>query len=267
LERAAPSAAVAAAALVLGVVAAAGDAAADEAWTERCATRATVRGIDVSKWQGTVDWQAVRDAGIQFAYIRVSDGLELPDPMFASNWEGARAAGVTRGAYQFLRPEEDPEAQADLLLEAAGAPRRGDLPPAVDVEVAGGVDPPEVVRRIDRWVRRVKRAIGIDPIVYTSALNWLELTENSARFRGLALWVAHHDVDCPNTPAPWPRWTFHQRSTAAAVAGIVGPVDENAFLGSHAALRRRTTRDPEAALRAWKRWRRAYLRSQASVFP
>jgi lysozyme len=228
----------------------------DDAWTQRCADRATLRGIDVSKWQGEIDWRAVRGAGIRFAYIRVSDGLEAPDPLFARNWEDARLAGVTRGAYQYFRPEEDPEEQADLLLEATGAPRRGDLPPALDVEVADGVEPAELVRRIERWVRRVRRAAGSDPVVYTSALTWSALTENSERFRRLPLWVAHHDVDCPNTPGPWRRWTFHQRSAGAEVAGITGPVDENAFFGSSARLRRRTLQDQQAAAVSWRRWKR-----------
>jgi len=232
---------------------------ADDSWTPRCAGRATVRGIDVSKWQGEIDWAAVRGGGVRFAYIRVSDGSTAPDPTFARNWEEARRAGVTRGAYQFFffRPEEDPEEQADLLLESAGALRRGDLAPALDVEVADGVEPAEIVRRIERWVRRVRRATGIDPVVYTSALSWSTLTENSLRFSKLALWVAHHDVECPNTPGPWRRWTFHQRSAGAEVPGIAGPVDENAFLGSAAGLRRSTLQDQAAAGAAWRRWKRA----------
>ena len=225
-------------------------------WRPRCAGRSTVRGIDVSKWQGTVDWKAVRAAGVRFAFVRVSDGTTVLDPSFAREWQAAREAGVMRGAYQYFRPEEDPVEQADLLLATMGALRAGDLPPALDLELSGEVEPRELVRRVARWVARVRRATGVKPIVYTSAQNWVALAGNSRRFRSHALWVAHHDAECPNTPSGWRRWTFHQRSKQAAIAGIAGPVDENQFRGSLRALRRMTVRSGHTAARLWARWRR-----------
>jgi lysozyme len=250
--------------LALSVIACAlapaGAARADEAWVARCPARATLRGIDVSKWQGEIDWAAVRAGGIRFAYIRVSDGASAPDPLFERNWAEARRAGVARGAYQYFRPSEDPDEQADLLLESIGAPRGGDLPPALDVEEAEGADADAIVDGIERWVKRVRRATGVDPVVYTSALGWAELTANSDRFRRLALWVAHHGADCPNTPGPWPRWTFHQRSADSQVAGVPVPVDENAFAGGRRALARLGLGDEAASRAAWRRWRRARQR-------
>ena len=225
-------------------------------WVERCARGTTLRGIDVSNWQGEIDWASVRADGIRFAYVRVSDGATAPDPTFAANWSKARRAGVLRGAYQFFRPAEDPEEQADLFLETVGALRVGDLPPALDVEVSGELEPVELVARIERWVRRVGRATRTSPILYTSALNWSDLTGNSRRLRQHALWVAHHGVDCPNVPRPWLRWTFHQLSAHGQVTGISGAVDEDLFQGKVPALRRLTVRDGDAADAAWRRWKR-----------
>jgi lysozyme len=222
----------------------------------RCPGRATVRGIDVSKWQGEVNWSKVRAAGVRFAFVRVSDGTTVLDPTFARNWQAARAAGVLRGAYQYFRPEEDPVEQADLLLATMGALRAGDLPPALDLEVSGDVEPRELVRRVGRWVDRVRKATGVKPIVYTSALHWATLAGNSRRFRSHALWVAHHDVDCPITPSSWGRWTFHQHSKQAVISGIAGAVDENRFRGSLKALRRLTVRSDRSAGRLWVRWRK-----------
>src|SRR5262249_54505220 len=68
-----------------------------------CADGPTVPGIDVSIYQGTIDWQKVHAAGIEFAFIRVSDGLDTLDSKYDVNWAGARAAGVLRGTYQFFR--------------------------------------------------------------------------------------------------------------------------------------------------------------------
>ncbi len=228
---------------------------ADTGSRARCPGRTTVRGIDVSKWQGEVDWRAVRAAGIRFAFVRVSDGTTVLDATFARNWQAARAAGVLRGAYQYFRPEEDPVEQADLLLATMGALRAGDLPPVLDLEVSGDVEPRELVRRVGRWVERVRKATGVKPIVYTSALHWATLAGNSRRFRSHALWVAHHDVDCPITPSSWRGWTFHQHSTEAVISGISGPVDENRFRGSLRALRRLSVRSDRTAGRLWARWK------------
>lgn len=231
-------------------------ASADPGWRARCARGKTLRGIDVSKWQGEIDWDAVRGDDVHFSYIRVSDGAARPDPTFDRNWAEAGRVGVARGVYQYFRPLEDPEEQADLLLTAMGAPAAPQLPPVIDIEVSDGVEPRELVRRIDRWVARVRKATGVRPIIYTSAKNWSALLGGSRRFRGHALWIAHYDVECPNTPAAWRRWTIHQVSQAAQVAGIAAPVDENRFHGSRRALTRLARKPNRAALARYRRWQR-----------
>src|SRR4051812_11230805 len=99
-----------------------------------CAQGATTLGIDVSKWDGTVNWPRVKAAGVYFAFIRVSDGASTRDAQFATNWAGAKAAGVIRGAYQFFRPTQSMTTQADMLISAVGTYQAGDLPPVIDVE-------------------------------------------------------------------------------------------------------------------------------------
>ncbi len=232
-----------------------GAAEADPGWRARCARGATVRGIDVSKWQGEIDWDAVKADGIQFAFIRVSDGAAA-DPTFARNWAEAGRVGIARGAYQYFRPLEDPAEQADLLLAAVGPPGARDLPPVIDIEVSDGVEPREMARRMSRWAARVKSALGVRPLVYTSAKHWALLLAGSRAFRRHLLWVAHYDVDCPSTPAAWRRWTIHQVSQQARVAGIAAPVDENRFHGSRRALVRMSRRPTRAALARYQRWQR-----------
>ena len=78
-----------------------------------CPGGSVVQGIDVSEFQGSINWTAVKNAGIKFAFIRVSDGT-YQDPNFASNWAGAKAAGILRGAYQFFRASDNPQARAYL---------------------------------------------------------------------------------------------------------------------------------------------------------
>jgi len=212
----------------------------------------------VSSWQGEVNWPAVRAAGARFAYVRVSDGATAPDPQFARNWLEAARAGVLRGAYQYFRPAEDPEEQADLFLDLVGNPMSGDLPPALDVETGAGLDSDVVVAGIERWVSRVRRATTMAPVIYTSASAWLTGTGNTDRFRKLALWIAHHEVACPNTPIAWRRWTFHQSAAAGALEGVAGAVDLDLFQGTLGALERMRLGDGAAARAAWKRWRRLH---------
>src|ERR1700683_4915889 len=69
-----------------------------------CIPNQTVTGVDVSYYDGDVDWTRAHAAGVDFAFVRVSDGLTFHDPLFTQNWQGAHAAGVIRGAYQFFRP-------------------------------------------------------------------------------------------------------------------------------------------------------------------
>jgi lysozyme len=221
----------------------------------RCGGKARVRGIDVSKWQGAVDWRRVARSGVRFAFIRVSDGTDNVDPNFAANWRGARRARITRGAYQFFRPDQDPIAQADLLIKKMGPLRRGDLPPVLDLETSGGLTPRQVVARVRRWVRRVKLATGVDPIIYSNARSWIEVTGDSRRWRRSPLWVAHYEVRCPAMPRAWRRWAFHQHTDRGEVAGIDGPVDLNHFNGTRSRLSRLTIRSDRTARLHHQSWR------------
>ena len=99
-----------------------------------CAQGTTTMGVDVSYYQGTVDWAKAKAAGVKFAFLRVSDGTTFRDPKFVQNWANTKTAGVIRGAYQFFRPSQNVNAQADLMIAALGTYQPGDLPPVIDVE-------------------------------------------------------------------------------------------------------------------------------------
>jgi lysozyme len=201
-----------------------------------CGNGSTVNGMDVSYYETSIDWAAAHAAGIEFAFIRVSDGLQFPDPKFGEYWSGARAAGVMRGAYQFFRPAEDPIAQADLLLdqiEQMGALEPGDLPPVIDVEVSGGLSTSEVAAKVRAWVAHVTDAIGRPPIIYAGLYSWPDLT-GSADITTSPLWIAQYtSAPCPNIPAPWTRWRFWQHTATGSVDGIPGSMlDLNVFDGT-----------------------------------
>ena len=208
----------------------------EEALTTTCAPGATVKGIDVSLFQGTVDWSAVKNDGVKYAFIRVSDGVNTPDELFSQNWSGARAAGVRRGAYQFFRPSQDAIAQADLLVDAIGSLEAGDLPPVLDLESMSGQSAATVRTRAQQWLARVEERLGVKPILYTGPYFWRDNVGAPSFGANYPLWIAHYTSGCPLVPEPWSMWRFHQFSDSGEVAGIDGPVDINRFNGSEADL-------------------------------
>ncbi len=196
-----------------------------------CPDGETVKGIDVSHWQGTVDWDRVAAAGVRFAFIRASDGVGTLDRQFERNWRETKRVGIYRGAYQFFRPNQDPIAQADVLLNRLGWEAQiGDLPPVLDVEVNGGLSAGQVASRVRQWLDRVEAALGVRPIIYASPGLWDSLVA-SDDFGDYSLWVAHYGTTCPRMPMGWSSWYFHQYSDTGRVSGITGNVDMNRFNG------------------------------------
>lgn len=195
-----------------------------------CADNETVHGIDVSYYQGSIDWNAVA-GDAEFALIRVSHSTQFLDPDFETNWNDAHAAGVPVGAYQYFEPDEDPIAQANLLLDNMGPLMAGDLPPVIDVESAAGQSPAQIEAAILAWVEHVEAETGVKSIIYTGPYFWQD-NVNSDAFGDYPLWIAHYGTECPLTPTPWVRWDMHQYSSTGSTAGIVGDVDQNTFNGS-----------------------------------
>src|SRR5262249_55649424 len=136
-----------------------------------CPAGPTVEGIDVSYYQGTIDWTAVKNSGRAFAITRVGDGY-FEDPKFAANWGAIKAQGMVRGAYQYFRPGKDPDQQANILIGKLGRLGQGDLPATIDVEATDGQPVGVVADRVKRWVALVAAGTGKNPMVYTGKYFW-----------------------------------------------------------------------------------------------
>ncbi len=200
-----------------------------------CPGGSTVKGVDVSVYQGSIDWTSVKGAGVDFAFARVSDGTANPDSTFAANWAGMKSAGVVRGVYQFFRASVDPTTQANLLLSAVGTLEASDLAPVADVEVMDGVSGATLVANLATWVSVIRSKTGRTPIVYTAPGFWNALP-GTGQFGGETLWVANWQVSCPDTPTPWTAWKFWQNADNGSVPGISGAVDTDEFNGTLAEL-------------------------------
>jgi GH25 family lysozyme M1 (1,4-beta-N-acetylmuramidase) len=214
--------------------------------TTVCADGTTVDGIDVSRYQGTINWDAVASSGIAFAIIKSTQSTNHVDPNFAANWSGAGDAGIVRGAYHFFCPEVDGRAQANHMLDTIGTLGPGDLPPALDVEVCPtevcgsscdwvGLSCATIQGNIQAWVDRIVEVTGLTPMVYTNVGTW-EGSVCSGDFSDLHLWVANWGVGCPSVPSPWSDWVFWQTSATGSVSGISGAVDLDVFNGTLDAL-------------------------------
>lgn len=196
-----------------------------------------MHGIDISKFQGKVNWMAVRqmqvdDIRISFAFIKATEGITRQDAAFARNWEKAGEAGIIRGAYHFFYSTRDPLKQAANFRNVVSL-RSGDLPPVLDIEVHNN-QPAAVIRSTARiWLEEMEKVYGVKPIIYTN-IHFYE-TYLGKEFDEYPLWVAHYyQKDRPRSPR---KWLFWQHSDIGRVNGIRTTVDFNVFRGDSAALR------------------------------
>lgn len=163
----------------------------------------TVKGCDVSRWNGVVDFMALKATGFEYVYMKATQGVSLKDVHFDQNWAKAKAAGLLRGAYHFFDRDQDPVLQANHFINVIGPRVAGDMPAMLDWE---GLSPKPGERDLGgKFLLAMDRKTGI----YTSEAygDGLGLT---ADFAEHPLWIAHPGVHCPKIPIFYGRWTFWQ---------------------------------------------------------
>lgn len=194
--------------------------------------RYAVHGIDVSHYQARIDWEAIANQPIDFAFVKATEGATFTDSLFIQNWAALQQHGIRRGAYHFFRPGVPPGIQARHF---AGTVRLepGDLPPVLDVEIMGDLPKMELVRRIQIWLDMVEHHFGTKPIIYT---NLHFYNRNLAGyFSAYPLWIARYHGKEP-TLACGRDWHFWQYGKHGRLTGITGHVDFNVFSGTLQAL-------------------------------
>ena len=148
-----------------------------------------VFGVDVSSYQGEVDWPVLAEQGVDFAFIKATEGSLLQDRRFAANWAGAAAAGVRAGAYHFLSYDSPGETQADNFIAAVPV-TEGALPPGGEYRVLRGISghaagERERVRAIlDPLLERLEAHYGVKPILYVTYRSYYRYIAGG-RLRGL----------------------------------------------------------------------------------
>ncbi|GGM48333.1 hypothetical protein GCM10012275_19180 [Longimycelium tulufanense] len=188
-------------------------------------------GIDVSSHQGYPDWGAVRGGGIEFAYIKASEGVGWVSPTLDTQFRAARAAGLVTGLYHFARPDTGnaPGAEAETFadqIRPLGGCGPGFLPPCLDIEVTA----PDLAGWCGEFIARLRHRLDGDQrvLVYAST-NFItaHLGEDWANRHDVWWWVAHYGRR-PGQPGHLtPRVVLHQYTSAGAVPGVGGSVDMN----------------------------------------
>lgn len=216
-------------------------------WKRRRPSSYAVHGIDVSRWQGDIDWNKARRAGVTFAFMKATEGGDVADPKFIEHRNAAQRAGVATGAYHFYyfcRPADE---QARWFIKHV--PRDADaLPHVLDMEwnhhsrtCTLRPSPEKVRREAHRFLDMLEAHCGQRPIVYTTPDFYKDT--GIWRLGRTDFWlrsVAGH----PDEVYPGSDWTFWQYSGTGLVPGIEGKVDLNLFKGT-----------PEE----WRAWRRPVI--------
>ncbi len=204
------------------------------AWHGNVPANYAVHGVDVSRFQGDVDWSSAAGAGISFAYIKATEGGDLADPQFAAHWYGTAQAGIPRGAYHFWFNCRSGAEQAAWFIQ--NVPREsGALPPVLDVEWTQSrrcpmrPEPATVRAEMNSFLTIVGQHYGRWPVIYTS-VDYYE--DNQLwQLQGYEFWlrsVAGH----PNQVFSGQNWTFWQYTGTGLAPGFRGHVDLNTFAGS-----------------------------------
>jgi lysozyme len=205
-------------------------------------------GIDVSRYQGTINWSAVKASGVLFAAARATVGTSYTDPQFSTNWNGMKANGIYRMAYHVIYPDLSPTVQIQHFTNVVGSDQ-GELPPVLDLELDRGLDNATLVQRTYACLLAMEQSFGRRPILYTSAGFWnTHMIVNNhvpAWTNTYDLWVANYTTaQSPTMPRGWTSWKFWQWSSTGTVPGINGSVDLDWFQGTPEELQAYATGTP-----------------------
>ena len=198
-----------------------------------------IRGIDISHYQGRINWSKLQNAVIEkcpirFVVIKATEGSTQVDEMFKENFEQAREYGFIRGAYHFWSNRSSARDQAAWFLQKVHL-REGDLPPVLDVEhKPDDMSVEDFQREILTWLHIVEDKYHVKPIIYTY-YRFKTSYLGTPVFDDYPYWIAHYYVDKVEYEGDWKFW---QHTDAGRLPGIKGYVDFDLYNGSFYDLKR-----------------------------
>lgn len=194
----------------------------------------SVLGVDVSHFQGDVDWSSIKKDGVLFAYAKATQGSRFIDPKYMSNWKEMKENKVYKGAYHFFEYDDDVTKQVNHFLKTVKYSKL-DLPPVLDLEgggVNGKVNIESYQKSVLEWLNQVEKILGVKPIIYTN-VTFGNTYLNKPEFSNYDLWLAEYTKEKPELPEAWlsKGWLIWQRSEFGKLNGINGNVDHDLFNG------------------------------------
>ncbi len=190
-----------------------------------------VFGIDVSHYQGKINWDSLQNGNkefpLHFVYIRATAGKNGTDSRFKANWKSAGKHGFLKGAYHYYRPNENSLKQAENFIDKVKL-KKGDLPPVLDIEQIPSEQSMDSLKSgLKRWIDKVEKHYGMKPIIYSGESFYTDFLREE--FKGYSLWIANYSFFAEEIR---PEWLFWQFTDKATVNGIEGNVDVNIYNGS-----------------------------------
>lgn len=203
--------------------------------TSLWADRYDVQGVDVSHYQGDIDWQILQRNQIDFAYIKATEGSSHIDEKFEVNWQEASKTNVTIGAYHFFSFDSPGKEQAEGFIDSVGN-LSGKLPPVVDIEYYGNreANPPDeetVIENLQEMLDVLEQKYQVKPIIYTTYKVYKKYIRDN--FEAYPLWL-RNVYYIPNLDLS-ENWVFWQYSDTSVMEGYNGEekyIDRNVFCGS-----------------------------------
>jgi len=202
-----------------------------------------VHGVDVSHYQGTIDWNVLSQQNVDFAFIKATEGSTHVDECFLDNWQAAEQTHLYLGAYHFFSFDSEGDKQAASYIDTVGN-LDGKLAPVVDVEYYGNKrsNPPkraEVVENLGAMLDALEQHYKIKPIIYTTYTVYNDYIKGE--FEDYPLWV--RSIYCPPSVFFGNKWSFWQYMDTAMLDGYAGDqkyIDVNVFKGTKQDLEKLT---------------------------
>jgi len=205
-----------------------------------CAQFYAVRGVDVSSYQGVIDWTSLAEQGISFAFIKSTEGSSLVDSQFEYNWQAAQQADLRVGAYHFFSFDSPGETQAANFIRTVPV-TDGMLPPVVDLEYYGEhiQNPPSAEHTralLDELLALLESHYGMSPLIYVNESTYRQIL--AGNYQKNDIWIRNTHI--PPRLSDGRAWTFWQYSSRGRLEGYGGEyhIDLNVFNGSPAQFAR-----------------------------
>lgn len=198
-------------------------------------SRYPVRGVDVSSYQGVIDWNKLEKQGVSFAFIKATEGSGYTDEYFNRNYKNSESTGIRVGAYHFFSFDSPGKTQAENFIRVVDR-RKGMLPPVIDVEYynGNGFDPPDADKareNLNDLITLLKEYYNMNPIIYATNVTYNRYIKG--HFENNDIWIRSifSEAELPDG-RKWTFWQYCNRGRLDGYNGIEKFIDLNVFNGS-----------------------------------